>query len=82
MFCTLVAGRLISPIDDSTFNLLGKNSELSLFEAMFHNNVAYMTAQINKLKRDLGNYRDTLRGYHERGVAQEWIDEKIEQLKT
>ena len=50
-------------------------------EAMYHNNVAYMTAQINELKRDLGNCRDTLRGYQERGVAQEWIDEKIEQIE-
>ncbi|MCP4749123.1 MAG: hypothetical protein GY874_23760 [Desulfobacteraceae bacterium] len=40
-----------------------------------------MTAQINELKRDLGNCRDTLRGYQERGVAQEWIDEKIEQIE-
>ena len=40
-----------------------------------------MTAQINELKRDLGSCRDTLRGYQERGVPQEWINEKIEQIE-
>ena len=45
-------------------------------DAMFHNNIAYMTAQINELKRDLGSW-----GYQERGVPQEWINEKIEQIE-
>ena len=45
-------------------------------DAMFHNNIAYMTAQINELKRDLGSW-----GYQERGVPQEWINEKIEQIQ-
>ena len=40
-----------------------------------------MTAQINELKRDLGSCRDTLRGYQERGVPQEWINEKIKQIE-
>ena len=48
--------------------------------AMYQNNLAYMTAQINELKRDLRICRDQLRGYEEEHVPQDWIDSKIEEI--